>query len=63
MRNSHIMQSIAYKHACVLVCEFTLFGSVLVIPDNVCDDSDVFSGRMVGEVGPKFPEKLTEIKK
>lgn len=57
------MQSIAYKHACVLVCEFTLLGSVLVIPDNVCDDSGVFSCRMVGEVGPKFPEKLTEIKK
>lgn len=43
------------------VCELTLLGSVLVIPVKVCDDSDVLSGGIVGDVGPKFPEKLTEI--
>lgn len=36
-----------------------LLGSVLVIPDKVCDDSDVFSGGSVGDVEPKFLEKLT----
>lgn len=48
-------------HACVSVCELTLLGSVLVIPDKVCDDSDVFSGGSVGDVEPKFLEKLTKI--
>lgn len=42
----------------MFVCELTLLGSVLVIPVNVCADSDVLS---VGDVGLKFPEKLTEI--
>lgn len=42
-------------------CKLTLLGSVLVIPDKVWDDSDIFSGGIVGDVGPKFPEKLTEI--
>lgn len=61
MKNSHITQSIQYMHACVSVCELTLLGSVLVIPDKVCDDSDVFSGGSVGDVEPKFLEKLTKI--
>lgn len=61
MKNSHITQSIQYMRACVSVCELTLLGSVLVIPDKVCDDSDVFSGGSVGDVEPKFLEKLTKI--
>lgn len=61
MKNSHITQSIQYMHACVSVCDLTLLGSVLVIPDKVCDDSDVFSGGSVGDVEPKFLEKLTKI--
>lgn len=61
MTNSHITQSIYSMHECVFVCELTLLGSVLVIPDKVYDDSDVFSGGIIGDVGLKFPEKLTEI--
>lgn len=47
---------------CVFVCERTRLGSVLVIPVNVCDESDVLSDGIAGDVGPKCPEKLTEIK-
>lgn len=60
---SHHTEYTQHAHVCVcvFVCELTLLGSVFVIPDKVSDESDVFSGGIVGDVGPKFPEKLTEI--
>lgn len=60
MSNSHIHR--VFFYVCVFMCELTLLGSVLVTPHEVCDDSDVFSGRIAGDVGSKFPGKLTETK-